>query len=193
VWANRNYVGDGVSGIYVGDLQLEAGSFVTSYISSGAAAGVRNADNLSFARAGTPEGTVVIKGRTAPGVGTLSQCLWQWDAGAPNRHFIIRRTSRVMSYIISVNSVSVVTLDMPAVPDGAEFKVAASWKAGQFAASLNGAAAVVNTTYSGELPAVTTMLIGRSHDFNQAWGGPIASLRSLPKAYDPSQLPGMLS
>lgn len=186
---NTSYSGDGVSGGLIFGMQLEAAPFMSSYIPTSGGAAQRLVDDLSIDRTAPQEGTVVIEGRTPRGVSPISQCLWQWGAIAANRHFIVRRTSRVMSYVLAISSVSVVTLDMAAVEDDADFRVAVSWRSGQISASLNGGSAVVSTAFSGEFPAASPILVGRSQDFDQAWFGTVARLGIFDRAYSPAELP----
>ncbi len=163
-----------------------------SPIITGDAAGFQAADNLSFARAGTPEGTVVIRGRTAPGIGT-SQYAWQWDGGSgANRMTLIRLVNRTMAFIVAVGGAQAVRLEGPIVADNTDFAAAVTFKKGQYALSLNGAPALVNTAYTGDLPVVNTYRIGSSN-VGEQWGGTVASLRLTPRATDPADLPGMLS
>jgi hypothetical protein len=68
VWANRNYTGDGSSGIYIWGLDIEAGAFPTSYIPTTTASVTRNADvcsttTLDWLNANA--GTLYAKGRFA--------------------------------------------------------------------------------------------------------------------------------
>ncbi len=80
----------------------------------------------------------------------------------------------------------------PIVADNTDFAAAVTFKKGQYALSLNGAPALVNTAYTGDLPVVNTYRIGSSN-VGEQWGGTVASLRLTPRATDPADLPGMLS
>lgn len=167
--AGGAFVGDEISGCLLWGAQFEAGDFASSLILTAGASTQRLADNLTFARAGTPEGTVVISGRAAAGMGG-NQVLWQWDDGTDsNRYRLVRAGDRVLHAVVTVGGADVVDLYLGAIADNAAFKIKFSWEGGRFAGRLNDAAAVVDMAYGGALPTVSTIRIG------QDWFHTIAS------------------
>ncbi len=170
---------------------LEEGSYATSVIAGDTLAAVtRLADSLSHAMAGPPEGTVVVRGRTAKGAST--QTLLQWDDGTNNNRLIVSRSStRAVECFAIVGGTQAVRLNMGNRADDTDISVAFSWRQGRFAASLDGQAAVIDTTYSGPLPIVSRFCTGHRGSGSFAADGTIASVRILPKSYDPADLQGM--
>ncbi|EXL09715.1 hypothetical protein BG36_20860 [Aquamicrobium defluvii] len=170
--------------------QLEEGPFASSVIlkNTGASA-TRLADSLTFARAAPPEGTVVIEGRTPLGTGG-NQVLWQWDDGTDaSRYRLVRVNDGNLRAIMTVAGVDVVNLDLGPVANDADLKVVPSWRAGQFAASLNGEAAVVDTAYTGPLPVVSTLRCGSGATSGDEWFGTFACLGVFDRSYSPAELP----
>ncbi len=165
----------------------------TSPIITGDAAGFQAADSMSFARPGTPEGTVVIRGRTAAGVGNSDQCIWQWDDGTRgSRYYLVRTPQRRIAFLAKSADVEVAKLaNLGVVADDTVLSVAVSFKAAEMAGSLNGAAPVI-VAPTGALPTVSTMRVG-SDIAVYPWQGTVASLRLTPRATDLSDLPGLLS
>ncbi len=164
-----------------------------SPIITGDAAGFQAADSMSFARPGTPEGTVVIRGRTAAGVGNSDQCIWQWDDGTRgSRYYLVRTPQRRIAFLAKSADVEVAKLaNLGVVADDTVLSVAVSFKAAEMAGSLNGAAPVI-VAPTGALPTVSTMRVG-SDIAVYPWQGTVASLRLTPRATDLSDLPGLLS
>lgn len=176
-------------GIHAWGAQVEAGQFASSYIPTGATSATRLADSLTFARAAPPEGTVAIEGRSPLGTGG-NQVLWQWDDGTDaNRYRLVRVNGGNLRAIMTVTGVDVVNLDLGPVANDADLKVVPSWRAGQFAASLNGAAAVVDTSYTGPLPVVSTVRCGSGVTSGDKWYGTMARLGAFNRAYSPAELP----
>lgn len=171
---------------------LSTSAFPTTPVLTTGASAQRLADSLSYAIAGTSEGTVVVSARTPLGADG-NQTLWCWDDGTTaNRYRLVRDSARHLRFIVTVSGTDVVNLDLGTVADDTAFKVAASWKSGQFVASLNGAAAVTDSTYAGALPTVTTMREGSSSNGSE-WFGTIKRMRRYSTAYSAAQLPGMSS
>lgn len=192
-------IGIGASGPTTGSVvfdtpQFEEGNFRSSPILTDASASAqRLADNLSFARAGTPEGTVIVEARTAPGkVSSGSQGLFYWEDGTVNNRIIVARLpagAMFMQMNVDGSTPKVTVLDTANLPDNTDFKAAMSWELGRFSLSVNGAPARVSTSYTGPLPLINSIRIGTSG----LWGGTVARLRLTPHATDPSELPGLLS
>lgn len=173
--------------------QIETGGFPTSYIRTTSGAVQRFADALVYDMAGTPEGTVVVEGVAA--IGLLSSgnhFLWQWG---PTEYLLLYKSALSSRQIVfsgrTSSSGTVFQNGLGSLADGAPLKVAASWRQGRFAASLNGGAPVVNTSYAGDLPIMSSMRVGHGGGGNNPWGGTIANLRLYPKSYDPADLQGM--
>ncbi|EXL08729.1 phage head spike fiber domain-containing protein [Aquamicrobium defluvii] len=186
-----NYPGEIEKGFDLWRVSLEVAPLASSYIPTGATSATRLADSLTFARAAPPEGTVVIEGRTPLGTGG-NQVLWQWDDGTDaNRYRLVRVNDGNLRAIMTVAGVDVVNLDLGPVANDADLKVVPSWRAGQFAASLNGAAAVVDTSYTGPLPVVSTVRCGSGATSGDEWYGTMARLGVFDKAYSPAQIKEM--
>jgi len=117
------------------------------------------ADVVTYARTGTPAGTVVIEA-IAPLTNAVANVLWEWhDASENNRHRIERNTSREVHYIVTSGGVGVVDLNLGIAVNGGSFKVAAAWALNDYAASLNGEACL--TDAAGALPVgLTTIQFG---------------------------------
>lgn len=149
--------------------QLEAGSFATSYIKTVGSTVTRSADVNTLLLSSVPgwnasEGTIYVSGIAPPAIASgVTQVLWQIDDGTSASRLFVRReegTGAMTAYSIVSGALAAI-LPLGAVANGAAFKVAFAWKAGSFAASLNGAAAVTAT--SGAIPAgLTTLRVG--HD-----------------------------
>jgi len=170
--------------------QIEEAPFASSPIFSEGAAATRLADSLTYAAAGTVEGSVLISARTPLGVGG-DQNLWCWDDGTTgNRYRLYRVSSTSLMFEVRVGGADVVVLNLGEVADDTDFTVAASWRVGSFHASLNGAVAVSSEAYVGALPAVTTLREGRS-SVGEEWFGTIARMARYSVAYTAEQVRGM--
>jgi len=177
--------GDEIDVQYV---QCEAGAFMTSPIPTQGGAVTRAACTESNATTlmnhSATAGTLYVEGRAALGKGTHVYA--QMDDGTANeRCRIVRDSSGDVRFIVTDGGVEQANLNLGAVADGAAFKVAASWKANDFAASLNGGAVVTDT--GGTLPTVTTLRFGNGHSGEQANGPVIAGLH-LPRDMTDAEL-----
>ncbi|KAA0573326.1 hypothetical protein FZ983_30395 [Azospirillum sp. B21] len=163
-----SYAGDGSSGMYVWGTQVEAGSFPTSYIPTTSSTVTRAADVntllLSNVSGWNPnEGAIYASGTAPPMLPSgAAQVLWQIDGGSPANRLLVQRGSDggLSAYSIVGGSVVAVTF-LGILANNSPFKVSFGWKAGSFAASLNGGGAV--TASGGAIPTgLTTLRIG--HD-----------------------------
>jgi hypothetical protein len=95
--------------------------------------------------------------------------------------------------IVTVGGVDEVDLELAALAHETDFAVAFSWEQGSFAASLNGAAAVTDTTYAGALPTVSTLREGRSATAGEEWYGTIAEMTRYRTAHTAAQVEELAS
>lgn len=178
--------------IIIGGAHIETGyNFASSPIFTANASAMRMADNLSFARPGTPEGTVVIRGRTAAG-GVASQSLFDWADATRNNLLQIRRTGGNLMLGARSNGSNMPNLVMGALGDDTDFAVVAAWKAGAYAAILSGKPLAFNT-FADAPVSLNKLTLGDYSAGGTAWGGTVKSVRLTPHATDPSDLPGLLS
>lgn len=127
--------------------------------------GLRMADVATAGLAGldfTPaQGALFVSGRAAAGMGDAAQTAVCLDDGTViNRIVVARQPDRRMNCTVVAAGVVRADLSLGEVPDGADFRVALSWRANDFRAVLNAATEAVDT--SGAAPAsLTTLRIGR--------------------------------
>ena len=156
-----SYLGNGVSGILVDGLQIEVGDFATSYIPTTTAAVTRGTDTLIYPTSSdwfnAQEGTIFVeftRAAIAPGASVVAFAL--------DTNNQIRITSGVatpaqlrLDVISGEVAQSIIQLTTTSVANTV-YRIAARWKAGAFAASLNGGALI--TTSSGSVPQGLTQL-----------------------------------
>jgi hypothetical protein len=174
-----SYTGDGSTWIIWG-AQLEAGAFATSYIPTIASTVTRSADVATITGSlfsqwyNQPEGGFIVEADTVQSVdpsataasdGTLNNRI-QLFFGAASHLFV--RVGGVTQADLDAGSI---TLNTPA-------KLAAAYKLNDFAASLNGGAAVTDT--SGSLPTADRLSIGTNPSAAAQLNGHIRSIRYVP-------------
>lgn len=172
------YLGVLNHGLFVWGANLTNLLFPSSYIRS---ASTRAADAVSRALGAewsATENTVVISARTAPGIASANQVVWQVDdATANNRICVLRNTSSEIHVLVVTGGVTQADLKLGVVADDTNFSISLYAAANDFRASLNGGAVVSDT--SGSLPTVTTMRLGSS-TANENWFGTVAALDTYP-------------
>lgn len=145
-----SYTGNGTSGIYLWGAQLEAGSFATSYIKTEAASVTRSADVASVNTLSpwwnNVEGTLF-----ADYTASSSSFVAMLYTDASNNMVMIGGTSGAA---FDVNNAGVVQATLGARVLSA--KIAARFKANDFAVCLNGGAVATDT--SGTVPSITDRL-----------------------------------
>lgn len=174
--------------------QLEVGDFASSYIPTTSAQVTRSADTASMTGTNLTswfrqdEGTIFVEGAIIDG-GTGGRGILRFDDGTELNRLMIRRNgaSRIEARFIT-NDVSVAVFDTvnTAMTVGQNIKAAFSYKANDFAFSMNGIPALTDT--SGGLPTFTRFLIGDA-------SGTGASLRACTIkriAFYPKALPAYL-
>lgn len=164
---NPNFAGDGTSGIFIWGGQLETGGFPTSYIPTTAASVTRSADVCTIT--GTDftsfynqsEGTISVNASTpASGDRTVIGI----DDNSSNEMIRIRTEGTDPFYKVTDGGSDVVALDIGTVIATTPFRIAATYKINNFAASLNGA--VVSTDNVGTIPTVDRLRIGQGQAGN---------------------------
>ena len=169
------YVGAGDYTDFYG-IQLEQGSFATSYIPTGASSVTRSADVASVATSAFPysssEGTLVFNGSTL--TSSTARAV-QLDSGDTNRMQIAFDGAN-MNYAVVVGGSAVAALSATKT---ASLKAAAAYKENDFAVSFNGGAALTDT--SGAVPSVTTLSLGKSGSNTEQLNGHIRQITYIPR------------
>lgn len=172
--ANNSFsfpAGNDTDGAYLWGAQLEAGAFPASYTQTVAAAVTRAIDAYAQTVTASATGAVVIEGRAAAGADG-NQVLWQKDDGTAANRIRLVRNGTSLNLVVTNASVDT-TKVIGALANDTAFKVALRWAANDFAASLNGDAAV--TEAGPAVPAgLTNIRYGRGVSA-EGWFGTIKS------------------
>ena len=150
-----------VNGIFLWGAQLEAGAFATSYIPTVAATVTRAADSASMTGANfsswftAAQGTFVFEG-DSPGSGTRTAIAA--DDNTANEAIRLYTSALDPKLIVVDGAITQADIDAGAITANTAFKLAASYTANSFAASVGGAVAV--TDLVGTLPTVDRLRIG---------------------------------
>jgi hypothetical protein len=156
-----SYTGDGTSGLYAWGVQVEAGAFPSSYIPTTTTSVARTADVCTRtlgSEFSATAGTVVVRGRTAPGTDATAQFVYNFDDGTTNDRIGVVRLgggTTLSTRIFDGGAAQLASADT--VANNTNFKAAMAYAAGDLASSVNGAAI---QSSAGALPAVTTLAIG---------------------------------
>jgi hypothetical protein len=179
--ATQSYQGDGVSGVLFWGAQLEAGSFATSYIPTTTGSVVRSADVCSITGANftsfynQSEGTMLTNAFTpASGDRTVLAA----DDNTANEMIRLRTEGTNPFFKVTDGGSELVAIDAGTVSANTSFKLIGAYKLDDFASSINGGAAVTDT--SGTTPTVDRMRIGAGQGGNTMCGC-VASLRYYKK------------
>jgi hypothetical protein len=160
--------------------QLEQGAFATSYIATTNAAATRAADSAivtpvsSFYNAA--EGTLyaAFRPRTVTGTRTLVA----FDNDTEDEQVRLRNVDTDPRLTVNDGGVEQANIDAGTVAAETGYALAGAFKLDDFAASINGAAAVTDTT--GTMPTITHLRIGNSKAGN-IYNGAIARIAYWPK------------
>ena len=175
-----SYTGDGTSGLFAWGYQVEAGAFATSYIPTTTASLTRNADAVSMT--GTnfsdwynqSEGAFVINYDI---IGFSSnQRMFSTNDGTANNEFAEYSSTGSNRMIVTSAGVAVATpIGLSPINVGTIYTAALAAKLNNFAISVNGNAAVTDT--SGAMPvAVNRLNLGSNHLGTQTLNGHIRFL-----------------
>ena len=172
--------------------QVEAGSFATSYIPTGAATATRNADVASVSTQAFPysatEGTVVANGswNGSASAGALFAVIS--DGGNSNRMLLYANNSAADAQFTVFNG-GTPQADIGGLGvtlAGEVFKAAAAYKANDFAAI--GKSGSVSTDPSGTIPSVNILHLGSNLGTSNALNGHIRQITYLPRRISNAEL-----
>lgn len=186
-----SYTGTAGSGIFIYGAQLEAGAFATSYIPTVAAQVTRTADSAviqspNFASwFNNVEGTLLVEADSV--VGNIAQVNRPaaFSDGGSNNTLSTYIFSALRGTAVSVGGVSQADLSAAGYTANAIGKWAFAYKVNDFALSVNGAAALTDT--SGTVPTVDRLSIGSLNAINLL-NGHIRSIRFYPTRLSNAQL-----
>jgi len=177
---------NGTDGILVWGAQSEQGSFSTSYIPTTTASATRSADvmqitgsNFSGFYNSTQGSFAVEYDRNGYASGSYPPVFYTYDSALPGGRVIgvtgNNNAGGGESFWVADTSFQAQIVTGSMLAAGATGKVAACYKANDFAASLNGAAIVSDT--SGTVPTVNSLNIGSNGAGDGFTNGHIARLR----------------
>jgi hypothetical protein len=160
--------------------QLEQGAFPTSYIPTTNAAATRAADSAIVTPVSgfynATEGTLyaAFRPRTASGTRTLVA----FDNDTEDEQIRLRNVTTNPTLTVTDGGVEQADIDAGTVAANTSYALAGAFKLNDFAASINGAAAVTDTT--GTMPTITHLRIGNSKAGN-IYNGAIARIAYWPR------------
>ena len=185
----QSYTGDGYSGIYLWGAQLEAGAFPTSYIATTSASVTRNADVASMtgtnfsAWYNQTEGTIYVDAARGADVDATIATI---AVGATTADRIQIHSTNASEYRATYRTGNVEQAALLMASSTNAPKIAATIKTNDLATSINGAAAVTDT--SATLATYDTFYIGARSDSTIYWNGTIRNLRYYPVRNSDAQL-----
>ena len=190
--------GDGTSGVYIWGAQLEAGSFPTSYIPTSGSTATRAADVASITGAdfkkwfNADEGTLFVESTARTGSEIVPFMTIDNGATNSNEHRIMKVNATVTGAgdrIVGTSRVNgtVTSICAPSSAISGNFKASYGYKLNDFAASVNAATAVTDT--SGVLPTtVDRLFIGTRAPLDSFTNGHIKSIKYYPRRLSNAQL-----
>jgi hypothetical protein len=173
-----SYPGDTAADFEVAHFQAEVAAFRSSPIVTAGATVTRAAETCIGTLASIPTSWVWVFHFTTADGKSGDQILAQADDGTADNRITVRRTSGgAMTVDVVVATVTVASINAGTAADSTAGKVAVRIKLNDMAASLNGAAEVVDT--SAAVPTVTTLRLGHNHTPANHWFGSIAKAPAL--------------
>ncbi|MCF8533052.1 MAG: hypothetical protein K9G48_08620 [Reyranella sp.] len=167
--------------------QLERGEAASTPVKTTAAAATRAVEIVTITHPVLAYPTWVARGRTAAALHADGEgYLMSWDGTANNMIALRRNSSGGLRLTIVVGGVSEADVNLGAVSNDTDFKVAVRLEANNVAASLNGAAVVTDTSVA--LPVVSEAQIGRYHSSASQANSTIRSVEFRPDAASNAQL-----
>lgn len=175
-----SYAGDGSSGIYLWGAQFEVGGFVTSYIPTTTTSLTRNADVVTMTSTNFSSWWQATTGATtvrAQQISVAGTAPWlQFDDTTADNIIALRgNTTNPELYIKATTDQA--QIDAGTIAASTNYGLTGAWNTNSCAASLNGAAAVTDT--SATIPTVTQARLGS--DGTNYLNGWLQSIRYWPQ------------
>jgi|GEM_PF-397546 len=172
-YGSATFAGGGNS-VYLWGLQVEQLPFASSYIPTTTGSASRSADSFQRTRTNPTSITKLIKAATPPGTPAAECTLWSADDGTDNNYLrVVYYSDGHIHVLVEAAGSPQANLDMGAVTASAAFALALTAAAGNFAASINGGAAV--STSSGSMPTgLVHDRLGSGVDAGYEWFSDIA-------------------
>lgn len=183
-----SYTGNGTSGLFLFGAQIEAGAFPTSYIPTTTTALTRAADVASVNTLSpwfnSTVGTIYVEASNAQ----VQASLFSTDDGtASNRIVTYFNVANSPALRVVSGGVDQCNYSAGTITQNAAFKLAAAYQVNDFAASLNGAAVVTDT--SGTIPTgQTTARIGTNVSLANSINGYLRRITYYPRRLTDAQL-----
>jgi hypothetical protein len=193
-----SYTGDGYSGVYIWQAQLEAGAFATSPIPTVAAQVTRSADAASMT--GTnfsswyrqDEGTLYSEGSVNVAAAYSGRLLSISDGTANNRIENFRQSDfQPVVIVVTSGTVQATFGRGPIWTTTANTKLIGTYKVNDFAASVDAGTVVTDT--SGTVPLVSQANIGARADASSYLNGTIRKIAYYPRRLANSELQALTS
>lgn len=168
-----SYLGDGTSGAFIYGAQLEARSFATSYLPTGASTAARSADDVSMTGTNfsswysSGQGTFITQGDVSF-VGSGDKYVVAIDGANGRIHYVSTAT------LTAFDGTNVVSTGQT-TPANATFRTATAWSGSTMSVCANGATAV-GGSYDGSW-GTTALYIGQRPPSNNMLNGHIASIQ----------------
>jgi len=147
-----SFAGDGTSGVLVWGMQAEQGAFATSYIPTVASQVTRAADNIYILTSDFPyntlEGSVALDvPADVRGTGNVFSLS---DGTSAIRPLVLFNSTTTSIWLFSSGSPG--SMDLIGAISAAAYKVSAAYKLNDYAASLNGASPITDTSAVVQTP-----------------------------------------
>lgn len=164
------YPGVDGSGIYLWGAQVEVGAYATSYIPTTNAAITRQVDNLTVSNLShigfnNSEGTLFADFSYISDsvLNSSNRCAWALSDGTTNNRMFVYNGSEAAKYYSIANNANdvAITTGVGSVQAGIKVKSANTYKLNDYAVSVNGLSAIVDS--GAAVPVVDRLNIGSGH------------------------------
>lgn len=191
---NIIYDGDGSSGVYIWNSQLEIGVAPTSVITTTNVTATRSADNLSIATSAFPynskEGTIFVNFTQLYPNANAASGKWLCSLDNGSSDFIgltVDPTNKILGQVYTSSTYQTYTTLVTSVTNNTEYRTSLSYKINNTSVSVNGSTPVVDTICT--MPASATSLrIGQGRTQTFQANGYIKHIIYFPRKLSDTEL-----